>query len=126
MSVPKIRVTSELLGNDVPHKIETDGLLHNNKIIYYENDVKVTIILEENVVTLLRESNEYQLTFPFEENKKTVGMHKIKTFPMEIEAIIETRLLERDDHQLKLEYHLVLGTEDCGNFTFLLEYEVDV
>lgn len=115
-----------LSGNDSVYNIENVGIIHANKIIYYENDVKVTIILEENMVTLLRETNEYRLTLLFEKEKETMGKYQMKNFPMELDTQVKTLLLEQTEHSLRLKYHLTLGTEEIGDFTFLLEYEVDV
>lgn len=126
MSVPKIRVKSKLVGNDTTHKIDQIGMIHENKIIYYENDVKVTIILSENVITLLRETNEYQLMLLFEEGKTLMGYNQMKEFPMRLSAKVKTNLLKQTDTSIEIKYHLTLGTEEVGDFTFFLEYEVDV
>lgn len=126
MKLPKIRVKSKLMGNDTIHNIENIGMIHENKIIYYENDVKVTIILEKNMITLLRETNEYRLRLLFEEGKTIVGEHQMKEFPMLFDAKVTTHLLEKTEKSMQIKYHLTLGTEEVGDFTFLLEYEVDV
>lgn len=120
----KVVVKTSLVGNDSNHQVTSTGILTNQKMIYRESDLQVTIEWTNERVILKRNTKEYELEFCFELEKSTTGYHKMKTLPLCIDMKITTKELNIKDHSLTIVYELIYGGENLGEFTYHLDYEV--
>ena len=73
----KISLKSKIISIEEKLYIETTGIKTNNKIVYKENDKKVTILIFDNKIEMNRYSNDYEINLLFEKNKKTISHYNI-------------------------------------------------
>ena len=115
----KINLKASLLSNEENLVIETSGIKTNNKIVYKENDITVTILIFDNKIELNRTCNDYKINLKFEKNKKTISTYQVfggsKVF--ELETI--TKKLKIDNNKIEINYEL-----EGNNFKYLLVWEV--
>ena len=100
------------------------GILKDDKIVFYEENIKVSIEYRDNTLNIERSSDEYRITLSFENSLTKDGMYDIKCDSMYIPISVMTNLLEVSDGNIHIEYSLELGGESQGNFVYDIEYEV--
>lgn len=122
----KIKVKTHLHGPDTNSVVESLGIVHDQKLFYQENDIKVIVTRQGGNVTLERIHQQYHLTLNFSDQQTTMGRYQLQHYAGEIPLYITTYRLQVSDQKLEIDYHLTIGEEDRGHFTFLLEYEVNV
>lgn len=114
----KISLKSKIISIEEKLYIETTGIKTNNKIVYKENDKKVTILIFDNKIEMNRYSNDYEINLLFEKNKKTISHYKIfggnKIFNLET----NTKKLSISDYKILIEYEL-----EGNKFKYTLEME---
>ena len=114
----KINLKASLVSDEENLVVETSGIKTNNKIVYKENDITVTILLFDNKIEMNRSCNEYKISLNFEKNKTTISTYQLfganKTFKLET----STKKLNTSDKKIKLEYEL-----EGNSFKYELEME---
>lgn len=99
-----------------------DGIINNNyvalknknRIIYYENDYKTTIFLDD--FKIIRENKDCIINMNFEQSKKTIGNIVINNNKLDLE--IYTYCLDVLDDNIKLKYKIITTNQEI---TFELE-----
>lgn len=122
--MPKIHVKTTLTGDGVNHKVESKGILQKHKILYQESDLKVTVEIQDDKVILYRDCKDYNLMLPFALHEKTNGIEKMKQFPLQIDAVIDTKEMIIKDKEITIIYDLTFGGEFLGEYHYHLIYEV--
>ena len=69
--------------------IDVTGIKNKNKISYFWDNIKHILTIEENKITLKRESEEFIHGMIFKENKETITNYYIK----ELNSSIELKIL---------------------------------
>ena len=119
MCMGKINLRAILKSDEENLNIETSGIKTNNKIIYKENNITVTILIYDNKIKMNRVCNEYKINFIFEKNKKTTSTYTL----FEIEKIfdLETKCnkLKINENEIEIEYEL-----EGSKFSYLLKIGV--
>ena len=114
----KINLNTSIMSDEENLSIKTSGIKTNNKIVYKENDVTVTILLFNNKIEMNRACNDYKINLIFEKGKKTVSTYQVfggsKVFNLET----FTKKLDINDYKIKLEYEL-----EGNTFKYALEME---
>ena len=114
----KIYLKAHLLSDEENLNIETSGIKTNNKIVYKENDITVTILIFDNRIEMNRVCNDYKINLIFEKNKETTSTYQIfggsKVF--ELETIIKK--FKVDDKFIEINYVL-----EGNAFKYKLEME---
>lgn len=114
----KIYLKAKLISDEENLNIEVSGIKNNNKIIYKENDINVTILLFDNRIEMNRTCNDYKINLNFDKNKKTTSTYQVfggsKTFDLET----TTKKLNISDEKIELEYIL-----EGNKFKYILEME---
>lgn len=100
------------------------GILKNNEIVFYENDVKVLILFFDNSLHLKRINENYTIELVFENSLTKDGIYDIKCDSMQIPVKTITKVLEITDGNIHIEYELELGGSNQGNFVYNVNYEV--
>ena len=106
--------------DSIDDKIESNGIciFKNKKIIYNENNIKVTLKLFDNKIELSRVCNEYDILLILERNKTTKSQYKIfggsKIFYLET----NTKKLIINDKKIEIKYIL-----EGNEFSYILELE---
>lgn len=100
----KIKLNAILNSNFENLDIKTVGIKSNNKIVYKENDITVTILIYKNKIEINRLNNEYSLNLVFEENKNTKSIYKL--FNISKNFILDTKCtkLVIDEKIINIEY----------------------
>lgn len=100
------------------------GILKDNEIVFYENDIKVVIMLSNHSLQLKRIHDEYTITLLFENSLTNMGTYDIKYDSMQIPVEVTTNVLDIKDGFIHIEYNLLLGGVDQGAFVYDIKYEV--
>lgn len=114
----KINLKATLISDEENLNIETSGIKTNNKIIYKENDITVTILIFNNKIEMNRTCNEYRINLIFEKNKITTSKYNV--FGMPKEFLLETKTTELliENNEIKINYNL-----EGNNFNYHLVLE---
>lgn len=95
------------------------GIKKQNKLIYKDNDILVTIDIA-NVVTLRRENFDFKLNLIFDKNKNTNGIYLLKSANSYLDLLIETKKLIVLEDFIEIIYNINNNKE---NIEFKLEFE---
>lgn len=112
----KINLKASLISSDENLEIETSGIKTNQKLVYKENNITVTIIILNNKIEMNRTCNEYRINLIFEKNKKTMSTYNVFGAPKVFELETFTRVLEIKENEIKIEYEL-----EGNNFSYTLK-----
>lgn len=102
----KINVKIMLKNDKELSTYTTSAIKLDNVIKYAENDIKVIVSIDNDIVTLIRENNEYQLKLIFENMKKTKGNYLLKDNNVNIKLDIFTKSLSIEENRLNIIYVL--------------------
>ena len=114
----KIKLKANLISSDENLNISTIGIRTNNKIVYKENNVTVTILIFNNKIEMNRVCNEYKINFVFEINKQTISKYNVFGMPKEFLLETKTNELKIKDNEIVLKYNL-----EGNDFSYHLELE---
>ena len=109
---------------EMPIIHEGFGLIHEEKIVYHENNVMTTLKRDQKVVSFMRRTDEYELHFSFDLQGQTEGYYKIFAIGSKMHLQINTNMLEWNNHKIEILYRLKIGDVDMGDYLYRLEYEV--
>ncbi len=98
-----------------------DGLLLKNKIVYYENDICVTLTKQDNIVRLVRKQKDYELEMTFQKGYKTEVIYNSLKESLKTYLQVETNVLEWENDRVKIDYRLYPSDE---LFSYQLKFEV--
>ncbi len=110
----------EIIYSNFPIK----GIKTNDKIVYKENDINVTIFLDNNTIEMKRRTGDYIIELMFLDGKATSGNYHLIEYKNSINLNIETLSSSNQDNKIILDYNLSMAEEFIGHFTFSLEFEV--
>lgn len=110
----------EIIYSNFPIK----GIKTNDKIVYKENDINVTIFLDNNTIEMKRRTGDYIIELVFLDGKATSGNYHLIEYKNSINLNIETLSSVNQDNKIILDYNLSMAGEFIGHFTFSLEFEV--
>lgn len=110
----------EIIYSNFPIK----GIKTNDKIVYKENDINVTILLDNNKIEMKRRTDDYIIELMFLDGKATSGNYHLIEYKNSINLNIETLSSSNQDNKIILDYNLSMAEEFIGHFTFSLEFEV--
>ena len=114
----KINIKVKLNGVDENVDLIISALKTKNKINYNENNIKVTIILNEKEVIMKRICNEYEIEFKFIEKENTISNYKLFGVSKIFDLETYTNKLLVDDDKLVIDYNL-----EGNDFSFILEVQ---
>jgi len=114
----KINLKASLVSDEENLNIETSGIKKENKIVYKENNITVTILIFNNKIEMNRTCNEYKINLVFEKNKKTISKYNVFGMPKEFLLETETNKLEITDNEIIINYNL-----EGNKFSYHLEVE---
>ena len=123
----KILVNSILKTDECNHPIinnNINGICHDNKIIYNDGNIKVTLLLEDNKIEMKRQTKEYTINMLFDTKSETNGEYDILDLNITMDLKVQTKKLEINNNNIIIIYSLKINDEFIGNYDFKLEYEV--
>lgn len=114
----KINLRFKLISDSDNLDIKTNGIRTNNKIVYKENDITVTLLIFDNKIEMNRVCSEYKINLIFENNKTTVSTYQVfgasKVFDLET----KTKTLFISNNNIKIVYEL-----EGNKFSYNLDME---
>ncbi len=116
----KIKGKINLKNNDeiiMDNKLFT-GLKIDNKITYYEDDIKVSLVLSDEIM-LKRSNDEYELELIFTNKNDSEGKYILKKDNLSLPLYIITDKIIVDNNLIVINYQI-----DNEKFEFKLEFEV--
>lgn len=123
----KILINSILKTDEYNHPIvnnNINGLYHDNRIIYNDGNIKVTLLLEHNKIEMKRETKEYEIKMLFDTNAETSGIYNIYDLNIIMDLKVQTKKIEINNNNIVIMYSLKINNEFIGNYDLKLEYEV--
>ena len=114
----KIKLKASLVSEEENLNIETTGIKTGNKIVYKENNIKVTILIFNNKIEMNRACNEYKINLVFEKNKETISKYNVFGIPKEFLLETKTKKLEISENEIIINYNL-----EGNDFKYHLEVE---
>lgn len=99
------------------------GVINDEKIVYKEDEIIVTILNFDNKIIMKRQSKEYEINLEFIEGKTTTGKYFINNGNLWLPLDTFTDKILFDDSYIRIEYTLTLD-ENETKFLFEIEYEV--
>ncbi len=114
----KINLKANLVSPDEILNIDTSGIKTSNKIVYKENNITVTILIQNNRIEMNRTCNEYKINLVFEKNKKTISSYQVFGMPKTFDLETKTKKLIIKESLIELEYEL-----EGNDFKYLIEWE---
>lgn len=101
------------------------GIRTDNKIIFKENDINVTIMFGDNRISMNRSTKDYTIRMEFVNNSSSSGSYYLNDYKKSINLNIETLSFINNDNNVYLDYNLFMADEFIGHFTYSLELEVE-
>ena len=75
----KIIINSSIKSSNLTEVIKDKvAVLNDNKILYKDNQINTCVIMDNNLISLIRKSDDMELSLTFEENKNTSGYYSLK------------------------------------------------
>lgn len=113
----KIMIESSIKSRAENILTHTHGILNNGKVIYKDNDnISVTLYLNQDNILLVRENSQYKLKLDFSNNKCT---YKLKENNASLDMSLNVINIFIENNSVEIKYKL----ED-DDFMYKLNYEV--
>jgi len=119
----KIKIKLKLKNSNEDLTKEIIGLKRGNKIHFLDDKVKVTITFDE-IVTMRRNSSEYEIIINFKKDSKLEGIYNLKKLNYNLPIDIKTNTMYIDSGQFKVDYEITSDGVKMDDFLFELNYEV--
>lgn len=95
------------------------GIREKNKITYKENNIMVTLLIEESKITMKRVNPEYKLELIFNKNLScSISKYYFIGGSKFFELHTKTKKCKIDEKCIKIDYNL-----EGNNFSYVLEME---
>lgn len=104
MAKKKIQIS--LKNNNEVTKSDLSALIIDNNIKYIDNDIIVNININNDIIIMKRENNEYQLILEFKNKKKTTGSYLLKNNNIQFDLEILTNNLIIKDKFISIIYEI--------------------
>lgn len=104
MAKKKIQIS--LKNNNEITKSDLSALIIDNNIKYIDNDIIVNININNDIIIMKRENNEYQLILEFKNKKKTTGSYLLKNNNIQFDLEILTNNLIIKDKFISIIYEI--------------------
>lgn len=113
----KVKIKGSLKSEEQNYSFESDGFDEDGILKYQDNGVLVSVDIRGK--SMIRSTDDYELIFKFEKNKKTINTLKLKDLNQTLEMSLKTiDLLIKDGY-----YYVQYELNDDELFEFELFYE---
>jgi uncharacterized beta-barrel protein YwiB (DUF1934 family) len=119
-----IKINS-VLTNDLGEKTAVDVVGEHdsdNNIIYYENNILVTLVISQESVRVKREHPDYELTLYFEQGRITQTEYILRSLNSVMTIEIFTDILEIEEGKIRIIYSLSLNNQSMGKFEYIISF----
>ena len=94
----------------------------NNIFKYNEDDLKVTIEVFDDKVTISRKNDDYSLELEFVEQEKVNCNYEVKSLGLFLDIEVYTKVLEISENIIYIEYELFNNNKSIGTFEYKLMF----
>ena len=101
----KIKIEATIISQDLKVKENVTGTIESG-IINYQESNNTYVILDINRNEMIRENDAILLKYVFRENQETIGTILVKELNKELEIIVNTGTIERDDDKYCVSYEV--------------------
>ena len=103
--MPKMNIKVSIKNEAENQNYSVPAIIKEEKIHYRENqDTKVQFDYREN--TLFRENKDFKMTYRFDLKKDTTGIISMKELNKNIELVIKTKKIERNNLNIEIEFQV--------------------
>lgn len=88
-------------------EIKENAIFNKNKITYVKNNVKHEIIIKENQVILIRETNEFKNILTFSKNRSILSEYIVKENNLSLYIEVETLELTTTEKEIYIKYKII-------------------
>ena len=120
-TVAKINCVINLKEDDkiVIDKKEVMGIKNGNKITFKDDDLIVTIMVDNNKIMMKRANKEYELNLEFEEGINKTGKYFLNNANLWLPIEVFTDKILVSEKSVEVDYYI-----DKINFNFKISFEV--
>ena len=113
MNIIKIQVKGylKLLNDKNTMQINTKGQINQNELIFFQDETKHKMVIEENKITLIRENIEFKNVIIFELNKIYKSKYLLKEYNKEFYINIKTEKIKQDKNGIIINYNVLDSNE---------------
>lgn len=119
----KINIITKLENVNEKKFFSTDcmGLKIDNKIKFFDNNIGITITINDNEIEIDRRCDEYEIVIVASllENKK--GVYKIKGLG-NLDLDVKTKKLEINENGFEVNYLMILDSDNPQEFKYTVTY----
>ena len=118
MCMGKIKLCAKLISDNDDLVVNTLGIKLDNKVIYRENDIQVTLLIENNKIIMKRMSSEYTIELIFDKNNNTLSTYSFIGGNKHFNLNTNTREMIINDTKIEIKYIL-----EGNKYYYILEME---
>ncbi len=96
----------------------------NNVLDYYDSNIRVTVLIDHNLVCMFRDHPEYNLSLNFDREKTMKTKYLLKATNMNLNIEVKTINLVSTENIINIKYILYLNEQNMGVFNYKLCFEV--
>ncbi len=101
--MPKMKALIRIENEDTKEEIKTTAIMQDNRLLYKDNH-QATMTIDYKEPRIIRETKELKITYPFKNNKKTIGMIEIKDTNQVLNIEIQTKKIKRNNNDIEIKY----------------------
>lgn len=120
----KVKIKLKLASASENYEKSLMGTYRGNKLYFLDEKVKVTVTFTDDVITMRRLSNEYEIILNFKKNSILKGIYNLKKLNYDLPIDIKTNTMYIDSGQFKVDYELSSENVQMDKFLFEINYEV--
>lgn len=119
----KINIITKLENVNEKKFFSTDcmGLKTDNKIKFFDNNIGITIIMNDNEIVIDRRCDEYEIVIVASLLETKKGRYKIKGLG-NIDLEVKTKKLEINENGFEVNYLMILDSDNPQEFKYTVTY----
>ena len=119
----KINIITKLENVNEKKFFSTDcmGLKIDNKIKFFDNNIGITITMNDNEIVIDRRCDEYEIVIVASLLETKKGIYKIKGLG-NLDLDVKTKKLEINENGFEVNYLMILDSDNPQEFKYTLTY----
>lgn len=119
----KINIITKLENVNEKKFFSTDciGLKIDNKIKFFDNNIGITITINDNEIEIDRRCDEYEIVIVASLLETKKGIYKIKGLG-NIDLEVKTKKLEINENGFEVNYQMILDSDNPQEFKYTVTY----
>lgn len=120
----KVNIITKLENVNEKKFFSTDcmGLKIDNKIKFFDNNISITITINDNEIEIDRKCDEYEIVIVASLLETKKGIYKIKGLG-NLEMEVKTKKLEINENGFEVNYLMILDSDNPQEFKYTLTFK---